>query len=197
MRRVRAPGAALEDLSGPSSYQEAALAQQRNLVAAWQASLPLLLPALAHEAVVDVLAARHDRVVVLTSSHVAYMKASMRVRGSVAYSVRWVLACGAVDHTRGAEESLRIILEYHRPLRVGSFSIKVPLHHSLRAASMDLYHRLVSARCMCRCGAWGRQAQPAMRLQRYLSYGLLLSGPQCRPVMDAAHTLHAYCMAMN
>lgn len=173
MRRVRAPGyspggdadagfgagvpsgssGAASGVRGvPTLAQEAAY--HRQLLSSWQEALELLLPDLVGERVTAVLAARPNRVVLLTAGHVAYLRAAKGGGGGdgggaggpgqqVTYTVRWVLACSAVDHVRGAEESLRIILEYHRPLRLGSLELKLPLHHSLRAANPDLYQRLI------------------------------------------------------
>jgi hypothetical protein len=92
------------------------------LVASWQARLPVLSPQLAGDAVMEVLATRSCRLLLLTSRHVLYLKASLPMRGSNAgscsYSISWLLACERVDHVRGAEDSLRIILEFHSQLRL-------------------------------------------------------------------------------
>jgi hypothetical protein len=92
------------------------------LVASWQSRLPVLSPQLAGDVVMEVLATRSCRLLVLTSRHVIYLKASLPTRGSNAgscsYSMSWYLACERVDHVRGAEESLRIILEFHTQLKL-------------------------------------------------------------------------------
>jgi hypothetical protein len=92
------------------------------LVASWQARLPALANELAGDTVVDVLATRSCRLLLLTRKHVLYLRAQLPTRGqnagSCSYSLRWLLPCERVDHVRGAEESLRIILEYHSQLRV-------------------------------------------------------------------------------
>jgi hypothetical protein len=92
------------------------------LVASWQARLPALASELAGDTVVDVLATRSCRLLLLTRKHVLYLRAQLPTRGqnagSCSYSLRWLLPCERVDHVRGAEESLRIILEYHSQLRV-------------------------------------------------------------------------------
>lgn len=143
VRRVRAPGA----LEGPGAgagggagalavfgrqmgaagrptaglwVDDAAL--HAALVASWQARLPALASELAGDTVMDVLATRSCRLLLLTRQHVLYLRAQLPTRGqnagSCSYSLRWLLPCGRVDHVRGAEESLRIILEYHSQLRV-------------------------------------------------------------------------------
>lgn len=92
------------------------------LVSSWQARLPVLSPQLAGDTVMEVLATRSCRLLVLTSRHVCYLRASLPTRGSKAgscsCSMRWCLACERVDHVRGAEESLRIILEFHTQLKI-------------------------------------------------------------------------------
>ncbi|WIA12624.1 hypothetical protein OEZ85_006281 [Tetradesmus obliquus] len=143
VRRVRAPGA----LEGPGAgagggagalavfgrqmgaagrptaglwVDDAAL--HAALVASWQARLPALASELAGDTVMDVLATRSCRLLLLTRQHVLYLRAQLPTRGqnagSCSYSLRWLLPCGRVDHVRGAEESLRIILEYHSQLRL-------------------------------------------------------------------------------
>lgn len=92
------------------------------LVSSWQARLPVLSPQLEGDTVMEVLATRSCRLLVLTSRHVCYLRASLPTRGSKAgscsYSMAWCLACERVDHVRGAEESLRIILEFHTQLKL-------------------------------------------------------------------------------
>ena len=81
VRRARPPGAAadaplsraLRARADGGGAREAAL--RAALVASWQAAIGLLVPPLRGEAVVDVLAARHNRVVVLTAAHVVYLRA--------------------------------------------------------------------------------------------------------------------------
>lgn len=139
VRRVRAPGA----LEGPSGGlgPAGALAAGRQragpgadgmwlddaslhaaLVASWQARLPALASELEGDTVMDVLATRSCRLLLLTRKHVLYLRAKLPTRGqnagSCSYNLRWLLPCERVDHVRGAEDSLRIILEFHTQLRV-------------------------------------------------------------------------------
>jgi hypothetical protein len=152
VRRVRPPGAAAGALDqvqglGGSSLPGAGLLsqqqeQQEQLRVEWQAYLHQLLPQLAEEEVWDVLATRSLRLVLLTSGHVAYLRARRQGSG-MAYSVRWVLACETVDHVRGAEDSLRVVLEYRKALAWRGLRVNVPLHHSLRCANPDVYQRVI------------------------------------------------------
>jgi hypothetical protein len=135
VRRVRPPGA-LEpspaagagggDSGGSSGGIPATPSRGPSLhaalVSSWQARLPVLSPQLEGDTVMEVLATRSCRLLVLTSRHVCYLRASLPTRGSKAgscsYSMAWCLACERVDHVRGAEESLRIILEFHTQLKL-------------------------------------------------------------------------------
>ncbi|KAF6253188.1 hypothetical protein COO60DRAFT_1463300 [Scenedesmus sp. NREL 46B-D3] len=87
-----------------------------------RARLPALASELVGDTVVDVLATRSCRLLLLTRKHVLYLRAQLPTRGqhagSCTYSLRWLLPCERVDHVRGAEEGLRIILEYHSQLRM-------------------------------------------------------------------------------
>jgi hypothetical protein len=141
VRRVRPPGALEPSPAAVAAAAAAAGGDRREgglggipaspskgptlhaaLVATWQSRMPVLSPQLAGDTVMEVLATRSGRLLVLTSRHVCYLRASLPTRGSNAgscsYSMRWCLACERVDHVRGAEESLRIILEFHTQLKL-------------------------------------------------------------------------------
>lgn len=141
VRRVRPPGAlepspqAAAAAAGAGSARHGAAAgggmpvtpsrgplMHAALVASWQVRLPVLSKELEGDTVMEVLATRSCRLLLLTSRHVLYLKASLPTRGSNAgscsYSMRWCLACDKVDHVRGAEENLRIILEFHTQLKL-------------------------------------------------------------------------------
>jgi len=142
VRRVRPPGA-LEPSPQAAAAAAAAAGSARHgaaagggmpatpsrgplmhaaLVASWQVRLPVLSKELEGDTVMEVLATRSCRLLLLTSRHVLYLKAALPTRGSNAgscsYSMRWCLACDKVDHVRGAEENLRIILEFHTQLKL-------------------------------------------------------------------------------
>lgn len=141
VRRVRPPGALEPSPAAVAAAAAAAGGERREgglggipaspskgptlhaaLVATWQSRMPVLSPQLAGDTVMEVLATRSGRLLVLTSRHVCYLRASLPTRGSNAgscsYSMRWCLACERVDHVRGTEESLRIILEFHTQLKL-------------------------------------------------------------------------------
>jgi hypothetical protein len=78
LRRVMAPGTPMQNTlraHGQDGGAERAAAMRAQVVAAWQASLEHIAPALAEDAVVDVIAARRTRVVLLTTRHIAYLYA--------------------------------------------------------------------------------------------------------------------------
>jgi hypothetical protein len=176
VRRVRPPGAAAEDplsralrvRADGAGGREAAM--RAALIASWQAAIGLLVPPLAGEAVVEVLAARHNRVVVLTAAHVVYLKAEPSRKappaaaaaarrggagggggggeaggsgaaGSMSYQLRWVLPCASVVHVRGSEESLRVWLEYYR--EIPRVRLTLRLNHQLRCANPTVYGSIV------------------------------------------------------
>jgi hypothetical protein len=139
VRRVRAPGTVDAGGGGCGSFAGAGSSGQyagrpgsgldgsgaaadlhAALVASWTARLPALADELAGEQVLEVLATRSCRLLLLTSGHVAYLRASLPAPGAsgVAYSLRWLLPCRRVDHVRGAEEALRVVLEFHAVLRL-------------------------------------------------------------------------------
>ena len=85
-----APGAPLQNALHTDVAQQEKLLH-RQVVAAWQQSLHYVAPALASDTVVDVLAARTSRVVLLTDQHIAYLYAKHHVHaasGGGAYADR-------------------------------------------------------------------------------------------------------------
>lgn len=117
------------------------------LIASWQARLAALHSDLEGDMVVDVMATRSCRLLLLTRSHILYLKASVASKeqqtGSYAYSVRWLLPCSRIDHVRGEEDRLKIVLEYHSQLRMpsmeawkrGSATAAVDKHKDKEAAA--------------------------------------------------------------
>jgi hypothetical protein len=163
--QVRAPGSAeREALVQPPGRASGAQSERAALLAAWQRALGALLPGIAGDALEEVLAARPDRVVLLTRGHVAYL-AAHRAPGAAgwSYSPRWALRRELIVHVRGVEEQLRLNIEYQRPVAAGRFSVRVPLRRSFRCASREAYTRLVVAvgRALGRAsGGGGPQAPP-------------------------------------
>jgi hypothetical protein len=168
VRRVRPPGAAvgsLEDVQGLAGSGLAAAAgggggggsgwglggvgneavMKAVMVAAWQQSLGAVVPELSGDEVVEVMATRAKRLVLLTSRHIAYLRAVPRGPGNSKghYSMRWYLPYEAVDHVRGAEDALRLVLEYRQKLVLAGLQMTLPLHHSLRCANPDVYQRVI------------------------------------------------------
>ncbi len=99
-------------------------------------ALPLIAPSLAEDTVVDVVAARSTRVVLLTNRHLAYILARRHVSSgaaaaaaaaaggdgagdgvTVTYRVKWVLRNENVDNIRGMDRGYNINVEYHLPMR--------------------------------------------------------------------------------
>lgn len=152
VRRVRPPDSISADASGGADSPGAgplalkAAGHKRQLLDAWQSALGHLVPKMEGDEVVDVQAARPDRVVLLTNRHVAYLKAAHVTRGGAAvtnYSLKWFLANETVLHVHGSDASWRIYLHSHRPVKLGRMVIKVPLKKSIRCCSSEVFQRLV------------------------------------------------------
>ena len=163
VRRVRPPGAAvgsLEDVQGLAGSGLAAVGGSSSwalggvgneavnraiLLSAWQQSLGAVVPELAGDEVLEVMATRPKRLVLLTSRHIAYLRAVPRGPGNSKghYSMRWYLPYDVVDHVRGAEDALRLVLEYRQKLVLAGLQMTLPLHHSLRCANPDVYQRVI------------------------------------------------------
>ena len=132
VRRVMAPGAPLQNALHTELAQQAQ-ALHRQVVAAWQQSLHHVAPSLALDQVVDVLAARNSRVVLLTDRHIAYLYAKQhaslaadggggdRSASAVTYRVKWIVPNHLVDNIRGVEKTYRISIEYRKPISVRDY----------------------------------------------------------------------------
>lgn len=133
-----------------------------------QAALPAISPALADDEVVDVVAARPTRVVLLTRSHLAYIYATRRSQApssssasssqpsaassfspdalSVSYRVKWIIRNDRIDNVRSLDRGFTITVEYHTPVRLGRINLKLPLRRGMRAVTAEghknLIHRL-------------------------------------------------------
>ena len=147
VRRVMVPGASLQNIGLIESAGARARLLHAQLVEAWQASLPFVLPDVANDRVVDVIAARRTRVVVMTNRHTAYLFAKQHstsvpsaqraqhgadVAGpsspavipgntasvSVTYKVKWVIPNELIDNIRSVENTYRISIEYRLPISV-------------------------------------------------------------------------------
>lgn len=140
-------------------------------MSACQAALPAISPALADDEVVDVVAARPTRVVLLTRSHLAYIYATRRSQApshssssassssqpsaaasfspdalSVSYRVKWIIRNDRIDNVRSLDRGFTITVEYHTPVRLGRINLKLPLRRGMRAVTAEghknLIHRL-------------------------------------------------------
>ena len=122
-----APGAPLQNALHTDVVQQQEKLLHRQVVAAWQQSLHHVAPQLAADTVVDVLAARTSRVVLLTDRHIAYLFAKQHVTSSssssggasaVTYKVKWIIPNHLVDNIRSVEKTYRISIEYRKPISV-------------------------------------------------------------------------------
>jgi hypothetical protein len=148
LRRVRAPGlAGQESIVQQPRPAAGVVRQQAALLAAWQRHLRAVLPGIASDTVEEVLAARPDRVVLLTSHHVAYLRAQRAAGGGAGwdYRAKWTLERDLIVHVRGSEDSLQLSIEYQRPMRAGRFQVNLPLRKGMRCANRDAYHKVVAS----------------------------------------------------
>lgn len=122
-----------------------------------QAALPAISSALADDEVLDVVAARTTRVVLLTNRHLAYLyvrrhtglsarspsfsAASSTV--SVTYRLKWIIRNNHIDNIRGLDRSYAVNVEYHKPVKLGRLSLKLPLHKGMRTATAEGHKDLI------------------------------------------------------
>ncbi|GIL71927.1 hypothetical protein Vretifemale_2372 [Volvox reticuliferus] len=160
VRRVQAPGLAITDVVQAARASAAQAAMQGALIAAWQAALPAISSPLADDEVLDVVAARSSRVVLLTNKHLAYLYArrhSVPAPGSssptfqnatpgafsVTYRVKWMIRNDHIDNIRGLDRGYAVSVEYHKPVKLGRLSLKLPLHRGMRTATAEGHKDLI------------------------------------------------------
>ncbi|GLC57723.1 hypothetical protein PLESTB_001257700 [Pleodorina starrii] len=159
VRRVQAPGVAVTDVVQAARASAAQAAMQGALIAAWQAALPAISSALADDEVLDVVAARSTRVVLLTNRHLAYLYARRHAASSasassasrsatsgafsVTYRVKWIIPNGHIDNIRGLDRGYAVSVEYHKPVKLGRLSLKLPLHKGMRTATAEGHKDLI------------------------------------------------------
>ncbi|GLI64033.1 hypothetical protein VaNZ11_007171 [Volvox africanus] len=160
VRRVQAPGLAITDVVQAARASAAQAAIQGALIAAWQAALPAISSSLTDDEVLDVVAARSSRVVLLTNKHLAYLYArrqSVPAPGSssstsldakpdafsVTYRVKWIIRNDHIDNIRGLDRGYAVSVEYHKPVKLGRLSLKLPLHRGMRTATAEGHKDLI------------------------------------------------------
>ncbi|EFJ52490.1 hypothetical protein VOLCADRAFT_102987 [Volvox carteri f. nagariensis] len=160
VRRVQAPGLAITDVVQAARASVAQAAIQAALIAAWQAALPAISSSLADDDVLDVVAARATRVVLLTNRHLAYLYArrvtatastsSSVASGnttsgafSVTYRVKWIIRNDHIDNIRGVDRNYAVSVEYHKPVKLGRLSLKLPLHRGMRTTTAEGHKDLI------------------------------------------------------
>lgn len=124
-------------------------------------ALPAISSALAGDTVIDVVAARPTRVVLLTNTHLAYIYARRHAASSsgsgagasssradtggllVTYRVKWILRNDHIDNIRGLERGYTISVEYHQPVKLGKLSLKLPLRKGMRTSTAEGHKNLI------------------------------------------------------
>ncbi|KAL6762637.1 hypothetical protein V8C86DRAFT_613868 [Haematococcus lacustris] len=139
--------------SGSGSALEVAAAHRLQIIAAWQGALSYVAPALQDDVVVDVVAARRTRIVLLTNRHIAYLIANQHHQGggvlgsqgagTTTYRLKWFVASEQVDNVRGVERSFRISVEYRMPVKVGRLLLKLPLRKGMRTDDAESHQNLI------------------------------------------------------
>lgn len=160
LRRVCAPGTPMQNSIGGTGVDMAAAMEDRvkqeQIMAAWQGALGAIAPCMAQDTVLDVLAARPSRVVLLTDRHVAYLfvkhhsstaastSTTMPSKQATTYKLKWYIPNHLVDNVRGVERTYRVSIEYRHPLNVGSGkTLKLPLRKGMRTDDSESHQALI------------------------------------------------------
>lgn len=143
LQRVRAPGAFLEETMEGVEYLEGEESPQVALKAAWQRVLLDFFPEMVGEQVKEVMNVRPTRVILITSNHVAYLKARHHVDHSV-YKTKWVIPSSEIQNIQGDPESRKIGIIHVRKYDLKIFGVwPVQMRKALRCENRSLFDRTV------------------------------------------------------
>lgn len=138
LSRVRAPGAFWDEgIEGSSNDASPALQ------AAWQRVLPEFFPELANELVVQVINVRLTRVVLITTKHVAYLRARHHRDHSV-YKSKWLIPLIEIQNVRGDPESRKISISHVHKYNLRALGVwPVQMRKGLRCETRGLFEKTV------------------------------------------------------
>ena len=143
LRRVKAPGAFLEETIASLDADGIDESPMRTLVAAWQRVLLEFFPEMTGEEVTQVMNVRPNRVLLFTTSFIAYLKAKHLIEHSV-YKPKWVIPAFEIQNIQGDPDSRKISITHVRKYDLKVFGVwPVQMRKGLRCENRSLFDRTV------------------------------------------------------
>jgi len=143
LRRVKAPGAFLEETIASLDADGIDESPMRTLVAAWQRVLLEFFPDMTGEEVTQVMNVRPNRVLLFTTSFIAYLKAKHLIENSV-YKPKWVIPAFEIQNIQGDPDSRKISITHVRKYDLKVFGVwPVQMRKGLRCENRSLFDRTV------------------------------------------------------
>lgn len=143
LKRVKAPGAFIEETF--ESLDQEALEESPSvaLVAAWQRVLPDFFPDMHAEQVKQVMNIRRNRVLLITTHYIAYLKARHMLEHSV-YRPKWVVPSCEIQNVQGDPESRKISIIHVRKYDLKVLGVwPVQMRKALRCENRSGFDRTV------------------------------------------------------
>ena len=143
LRRVKAPGAFLEETIASLDVDGIDESPMTGIVAAWQRALLEFFPDMVGEEVTQVMNVRPTRVLLFTTNFVAYLKAKHLMEHSV-YSPKWVIPAFEIQNIQGDAESRKISITHVRKFDLKVFGVwPIQMRKGLRCENRSLFDRTV------------------------------------------------------
>lgn len=143
LKRVRAPGAFMEEAMDGLDHENLDEMPSVTLVAAWQRVLPEFFPDMHDEEVKQVMNIRPTRVLLITTHFIAYLKARHMVEHSV-YRPKWVVPSFEIQNVQGDPESRKISIIHVRKYDLKIFGVwPVQMRKALRCENRSVFDRTV------------------------------------------------------
>ena len=143
LQRVKAPGAFLEETIEGVDYAELEESPAVALQAAWNRVLPEFFPEMEGEEVKQVMNVRPTRVILITTNHVAYLKARHHIDHSV-YKAKWVVPSFEIQNIQGDAETRKISVIHVRKFDLKVFGVwPVQMRKALRCENRSVFDRAV------------------------------------------------------
>ncbi|KAL3135445.1 hypothetical protein ABBQ32_007626 [Trebouxia sp. C0010 RCD-2024] len=147
-KRARAPGTLTDDSDEliEEVTRNKRLQRFKAIMAAWQRVLPDIFPNMKDDRVIEVLRCRQDRVVLLTSGHVALLACTSKPKDkAVTYKSKWTLRLHDVQNVRGNEDKMQVTVQYVHKYSIPLLGVyNVPLHKYIKCSSFEVFNSVIT-----------------------------------------------------
>ncbi|KAL0018632.1 hypothetical protein WJX77_009530 [Trebouxia sp. C0004] len=147
-KRARAPGTLTDDSDEliEEVTRNKQLQRWHAVMAAWQRVLPEMYPSMKDDRVIEVLRCHEDRVVLLTSAHMALLACTSKPQDkAVTYQSKWTLRLHDVQNVRGNEDKMQVTVQYVHKYSIPLLGVyNVPLHKYIHCSSFEVFNSVIT-----------------------------------------------------